>query len=287
VTDGHLGWLGRRRRDRDAADMHTTTQHRIPRRGAIAAALALAAALAAPAGALAADAPTLGPPTIIPAGQKTPIDVGGNHLHQGDTIRRGTQLVRWPVTMHGASKATITLTCPDGTIHSGLGVQEGSQVYFGVVKGSDYYRRTIDVRFYAGPKADAASAHGHVYALCRDLSVAPLNPAVGVPTIRKAGQRSPVSVPGNHLHRGDAIRRGTQLVRWPVTLRGRAGVVTLECPRGTVHRGIALPEGSKLSATLTGYSRYGHRTLKLRVGPRPGADASDTTSSIYALCAAR
>jgi hypothetical protein len=287
VTDAHLGWLGRRRRGRHAADMLTTTQHRTPRRAAVAAAMALAAALAAPAGALAAEAPTLGSPTIIPAGQKTPIDVGGNHLHRGDTIRKGMSLVRWPVTMHGASKAPITLTCPDGTVHTGLGVQEGSQVYFAVVKGSEYYGRTIDVRFYAGPKADANGAHGHAYALCRDLSVAPLHPAVGFPTIRKAGQRSPVDVAGNHLHRGDTIRRGTQLVRWPVTLRGSDGVVTLQCPRGTVHRGIALPEGSRLSATLTKNSRYGHSTLKLRVGPRPGADATDTTGSIYALCAAR
>jgi hypothetical protein len=282
VTHGHLGWLGRGRRDRHAEVMPTTTRHRTPRRAAIAAAMALAAALAAPAGALAADAPTLGPPTIIPAGQRTPIDVGGNHLHQGDTIRKGMSLVRWPVTMHGASKAPITLTCPDGTIHSGLGVQEGSQVYFAVLEGSAYYERTIDVRFYAGPKTGAEGAHGHVYALCRDLTVAPLAPALGVPKILRAGRRSPVSVPGNHLHRGDRIRRGTQLVRWPATLRGRAGFVTLECPRGTVHRGIALQEGSKLGATVR--TRYGRRTLRVQVHPRPGVPASDTTASIYALC---
>jgi hypothetical protein len=267
--------------------MLTTTQHRTPRRAAIAAALALVAALAAPSGALAAEAPTLGPPTVIPAGQKTPIDVGGNNLHQGDTIRKGLELVRWPVTMHGASNAPITLTCPDGTIHSGLGVQEGSKVYFAVVKGSDYYGRTIKVRFYPGRNVAPNGARGHVYALCRDLSVAPLGPALGPPTIRKAGQRGPVDVPGNHPHQGDTIRRGTQLVRWLVTLRGRNGFVTLQCPRGTVHRGLALPEGSKLSATLTKSSRYGHNTLTVRVGPRPGADASGTTGSIYALCASR
>jgi hypothetical protein len=264
--------------------MMTTTSHHTLRRAAVTAALALAT-LAAPTAALAAEAPTLGPPTIIPAGQTTPIDVGGNNLHQGDTIRRGTQLVRWPVTMHGASKATITLTCPDGTIHSGLGLQEGSKVYFAVAKGSDYFKRTIDVRFYPAPKVDPNGARGHVYALCRDLAVAPLNPAFSQPTIRKAGQRSPVDVAGNHLHQGDTIRRGTQLVRWPVTLLGRSGVVTLDCPHGTVHRGLALPEGSKISATLARYSRYGHNLLKVRVGPRPGASAIGTTGSIYALCA--
>ena len=264
--------------------MMKTTSHHTLRRAAVTGALALMA-LAAPTGALAAESPTLGPPTIIPAGQTTPIDVGGNHLHQGDTIRRGTQLVRWPVTMHGASRAPITLTCPDGTIHTGLGLQEGTQVYFAVVKGSEYYGRTITVRFYASPKADANVAHGHVYALCRDLSVAPLRPALGYPTIRTAGQRSPVAVPGNHLHQGDRIRRGTQLVRWPVTLRGSSGFVTLVCQRGAVHRGLALPERSKLGFTVSG--RYGHNRLKVRVSPRPGADVTGTTGSIYALCATR
>jgi hypothetical protein len=263
--------------------MFTTTSHRTPRRAAIAAAVALTAALAAPAGALAADAPTLGPPTIIPAGQKTPIDVGGNHLHQHDVIRRGTELVRWPVTMHGASKAPITLTCPTGTIHTGLGLQEGSQVYFGVVKGSNYYGPTIDVRFYSAPKVDPAGAHGHVYALCRDTAIAPLAPGIGLPVIRKAGQRSPVDVAGNHLHRGDRIAKGTQLLRFPVTLRGDSRrTVTLECPRGTVHRGLGFQEGAKIDVTL--WNRYGRRTMRVSVHPRTGVSASGTTGSIYALC---
>jgi hypothetical protein len=265
--------------------MLQTTSQRIPRRAAVAAALALTAAFAAPSGALAADAPTLGAPTIIPAGQKTPIDVGGNHLHQHDIIRKGTELVRWPVTMHGASKAVVTLTCPDGTIHSGLGLQEGSDVYFGVVKGSDYFRRTIDVRFYAAPKVDPNGAHGHVYALCRDPKVVPLGPALGIPVIRKAGERSPIDVAGNNLHRGDRIRTGTQLVRWPVVLRGASrAYVTLTCPKGTVHRGIGYREGSKVIPQLSKASRYGHRTLRVRFDVRPGASASDAVGSVYALC---
>jgi hypothetical protein len=189
--------------------------------------------------------------------------------------------------MHGASKAPITLTCPDGTIHSGLGLQEGSKVYFAVAKGSDYFKRSIDVRFYTAPKVDPNGARGHVYALCRDVAVAPLGPILSQPTIRHAGQRSPVAVPGNHLHQGDTIRRGTQLVRWPVTLLGRSGFVTLDCPRGTVHRGLALAEGSKISVTVARHSRYGHNLLKVRIGPRPGASATGTTGSIYALCASR
>jgi hypothetical protein len=262
--------------------MLTTTSHHTLRWAAVTAALALAT-LAAPTGALAAEAPTLGPPTIIPAGQTTPIDVGGNHLHQGDTIRRGTQLVHWPVTMHGASKAPITLTCPTGTIHTGLGLQEGTKVYFAVAKGSEYYGRTIDVRFYSAPKVDPVGATGHVYALCRDTAIAPLAPGIGLPVIRKAGQRSPVDIAGNHLHRGDRIAKGTQLLRFPVVLRGDSRrTVTLQCPRGTVHHGLGFQEGAKIDVTLR--SKYGRRTLRVSIHPRKGVSASGTTGSIYALC---
>jgi hypothetical protein len=266
--------------------MLSTTPHRISRRAAITAVLAVTAALAVPAGALAAEAPTLGPPTIIPAGQKTPIDVGGNHLHQHDIIRKGTELVRWPVTMHGKSKAVITLTCPTGTIHSGLGVQEGSDVYFGVTKGgAGYFLRTIGVRFYAAPKVDPSGAHGHVYALCRDTSIAPMSPAVGFPTIRKAGQRSPVDVAGNHLHRGDTIRKGMQLLRFPVVMRGKSNApVTLVCPSGTVHRGLAFQERAKLDVHLAKNSRYGRNTLRVQLHAQPGVSANGTKGSVYALC---
>lgn len=261
----------------------TTTPHRTLRRAAVAAALACTAAFAVPGGALAAGAPTLGAPTVLTAGQHSPIDVGGNHLHQHDVIRRGTQLVRWPVAMHGASRAPVTLACPDGTIHTGLGLQEGSDVAFAVVKGSSYYGRTIDVRFYTIRDADAGSATGHVYALCRDTAIAPLAPGIGFPVIRRAGQRSPIDVAGNHLHQGDRIAKGTQLLRFPVIMRGASRAsVTLECPRGLVHRGLGLQEGSKLDVALD--SRYGRRTMRVNVRPRPGVSANGTRGSIYALC---
>lgn len=266
--------------------MLKTTPHRSSRRAAVTAALALTAAFAVPAAALAAEAPTLGPQTIIPAGQKTPIDVGGNHLHQHDIIRQGTELVRWPVTMHGRSKAPITLTCPTGTVHSGLGVQEGSDVYFGVVKGgAGYFLRTIDVRMYTAPKVDPNGARGHVYALCRDTSIAPMSPAVGFPVIRKAGRRSPVDVAGNHLHQGDTIAKGTQLLRFPVVMRGKSKTpVTLFCPRGMVHKGLSFQEGAKLDAHLAKNSRYGRNTLRVSFHARPGVSANGTVGSIYALC---
>lgn len=264
-----------------------TTRTSTRRRAAVIAALALTAAFAAPAGAaLAAEAPTLGAPAIIPAGQGSPIDVGGNDLHQHDVIRAGTQLLRWPVAMHGASKAAVTLACPTGTIHSGLGLQEGSDVAFGVVTGSDYFARTIDVRFYVRKGVDASTATGHVYALCRDTAIAPLGAIVEQPIVRRAGERSPVAVAGNHLHRGDRIRKGQGLLRFPVIMLGKDDrAVTLACPKGTVHRGLAFAEGSKISATVTKGSGYGHNTIRVRFSTRPGAGAARQAGSIYALCA--
>jgi hypothetical protein len=151
------------------------TTSTLRRRAARSAGLALAAgALGLAPGAQAAAvgpaaAPTLGEPAIIMAGQKTPVDIGGNHLHHGQRIRKGYELRRWAVTMHGASSASVTLSCPAGTVHSGLGLQSASKVGFAVAKGSRYGRRTIDVRFYAAPKVDPDGAHGHVYALCKSV----------------------------------------------------------------------------------------------------------------------
>ena len=117
--------------------------------------------------AAAAQAPTLGPPTIIKAGQTTPVNVPGNHLMQGATIRKGTELRRWRVTMHGPSDTPVVLRCAPGAKHVGLAQQEGTRVSARVAKGSGYGRRTIRVQFHAAPGVDADGAKVSVYALCK------------------------------------------------------------------------------------------------------------------------
>jgi hypothetical protein len=270
--------------------MPITSPHRKTRIVAATAVL-LTAALAAPASGLAAGAPTLGPPTVLAAGQQSPVDIGGNHLHQGDTIGRGTQLVRWAVTMHGTSKVPVTLTCPGATVESGIGSQEGSQLYPAAAKGSRYYERTLDVTFDAAPKVDPSTAHGQVYLLCRDTKIAPLGSGLLEPmppmAVRKAGQRSPVAVPAAHLRRGAQIRKGTQLVRWGVALfDAKEHVLTITCPSGTVVRGIGMRKGAQVDdGTL--WSRYGHRTLKVGFRRASSATHNEATASVYVLCASR
>ncbi len=118
--------------------------------------------------ATAAQAPTLGAPTTFKAGDRTPVDIAGNHLHHGQTIRKGTRLLRWKATMHGASKASVTLTCPAGTRHVGLGANDRPKIAFALAKGASYYHRSIKIRFYTlRDGVDPDGATGHVYALCR------------------------------------------------------------------------------------------------------------------------
>jgi hypothetical protein len=131
------------------------------------AAAAVLVSLALASSATAAQAPTLGAPTIIKAGQPTPVDVPGNHLMRGATIRKGTELRRWRVTMHGPSDAPVVLRCAPGAKHAGLAQQEGARVFAVVAHGSGYGRRTIQVRFHTAPGVDANSAAASVYALCK------------------------------------------------------------------------------------------------------------------------
>jgi len=125
------------------------------------------ATLACAGSAAAAQAPTLGAPTVFKAGQTTPVDIAGNDLHQGQTIRKGTRLLRWKVTMHGKSNARVTLSCPSGTKHVGLGTSSRPKIAFKLARGASYNHRTIKVQYYtarAGVNADGAT--GHTYALC-------------------------------------------------------------------------------------------------------------------------
>jgi hypothetical protein len=104
--------------------------------------------------------------TIVKAGQKTPVDIGGNDLHRGATIRKGTELCRWLVTTRGPSNAILTLKCGPRGRHLGLGQQDGAKVVFGVANASGYGHRTIKVRFRTRPGVRLNGALASVYALC-------------------------------------------------------------------------------------------------------------------------
>jgi hypothetical protein len=267
--------------------MPTIPSHSTLRGAALAVAL-LTTAVAAPASAFAAAAPTIGVPTVIAAGQRTPINVGGNHLLQGATLPQGTQLLRFAVTMNGVKAAPVTLSCPDGTVESGFGVPDpDTQIYAAAVAGSRFYEQTRVLTLGVAPKVDPATAHGQVYLLCRDPAVAPLPSGLSLPTQTslKAGQRTPVAVPGAHLRRGARIGSGTQLIRWGVTLFvAKERVLTLTCPRGTVVRGIGLQDHAQVSTIL--WSKLGRRSLKVGFTRTANAHYHEANASVYVACAA-
>ncbi len=115
----------------------------------------------------AASAPTLSAPKVYKAGQRTPVEVAGNDLAAGDTIRKGTKLLRWKVTLNGRNNQTISLPATKGYKHVGLAVNNGRQISFAVAKGSTYYKSTIKVRVYTLKGADVDGASGHIYALVK------------------------------------------------------------------------------------------------------------------------
>jgi hypothetical protein len=119
----------------------------------------------------AASAPTVSAPKVFNAGEKTPVDVAGNHLRAGATIRKGEKLLRWQVTLNGANNSVITLRAPQGYKHVGLAINNGRQISFAVVKGSNYYKSTIKVRVYALGGVDADTASGHIYARVKKSSL--------------------------------------------------------------------------------------------------------------------
>jgi hypothetical protein len=261
--------------------LHTTF------RGAALAVALLTIAVAAPATALAAAVPTISAPTVIAAGQKAPINIGGNHLLQGDTIRKGTQLLRFAVTMNGTKQAAVNLGCPDGTVESGFGVPDpDTQIYAGAVPGSRFYEQTRMLTLGVVPKVDPATAQGQVYLLCRDPAVAPLPSGLDLPTQHnlKAGQRSPVAVPAAHLRAGARIGSGTQLVRYGVVLFGaKERILTPTCPRGTVVSGIGTQDHAQVATTL--WSKLGRRSLKVGFTRTANAHYNEAKASLYVACA--
>src|SRR4051794_32876159 len=61
--------------------------------------------------------PSVSAPTVFLPGETTPVDIGGNDLHAGDAIRKGTELLRFKVTLNGPSDTPVALRAPSGYIH--------------------------------------------------------------------------------------------------------------------------------------------------------------------------
>jgi len=122
----------------------------------------------------------------------------------------------------------------------------------------------------------AASA---AVAVLAGTAVAADRPVAG-PQKTFTGTRAPVSVPGNHLHKGDRIPKHAVLISREVTSTGgnaRLRVV-LELPKGKRFTGIAQNEGAELSIQIPrGEPSYvGRRRTTVLVVPHAGHAGSVT-----------
>ncbi|WP_026909524.1 hypothetical protein [Patulibacter minatonensis] len=92
------------------------------------------------------------------------------------------------------------------------------------------------------------------------------------------GAKAPVSVPGNHLHKGDTIPKGAVLIYRQVTVEGATAKrrLTLTLPRGKGLTGIAVSEGGAVSVQIAkGHEQYeGKRRAVLTVQGRTGHSGS-------------
>jgi hypothetical protein len=105
-------------------------------------------------------------------------------------------------------------------------------------------------------------------------------PTVGPQTTYK-GKKAPVSVPGNHLHRGDRIPKGAVLVLREVqttaTSTGKTKIV-LTLPKGKGITGVAVNEGSKAGINVQKGRYSGHRRVTVYAIGRKEAG----TTTVYA-----
>ena len=123
--------------------------------------LALLAALALAAPASADTTTILEPPA------KTPVTIPGSGLKRGDRLGRGQLLLRRLTSATAGRRRVITLRCPSGTRHAGLGTFDASRIAFGVIGGNYVGHRSVRVRVAAPPGTKrGATVRASIFALC-------------------------------------------------------------------------------------------------------------------------
>lgn len=121
--------------------------------------------------------------------------------------------------------------------------------------------------------------------VCAAIATAAQAPLLGPVHIISAGHKTPVDIAGNNLHRGAKIRRGTELRRWLVTLRGRSDKsITLRCGQTAKLIGLGQQDRPKLYLRVLQGSRYGRRTIDVQFRAAPQVDPNVARASVYALC---
>lgn len=103
------------------------------------------------------------------------------------------------------------------------------------------------------------------------------------PTL-KAGQISPIRIPGTKVHKGTKLRAGQALVSTKVRVVDNETVrFTLRCPGTKVLSGLANPQSNNAGFNVVGHARYvGKHSVRLRVDANRKMPLANAT--IYGLC---
>jgi hypothetical protein len=132
-------------------------------------ALVAAAALVALPSPSDAAAATVGPPKVLKAGQKLPIDfIGG--FRRGRPIPRGHEVISRTVTLGPREETNVLMRCRASAPRiRTLGFPEGQyELGFQLVAPRSYGgRRQVRIRVYLAPDARDEGAAGRAYLLCR------------------------------------------------------------------------------------------------------------------------
>jgi hypothetical protein len=120
------------------------------------AAVGAACALLCAAPAFADTTTTLGP------GDRSPVVIAGSGVQRGDRLAAGEELLRRVTSVARGERRTIRITCPDQTVHGGLGLFEEARIGF-AARNRYPGRRTAVVEVFPTRDADA---RGSIFALC-------------------------------------------------------------------------------------------------------------------------
>jgi hypothetical protein len=131
--------------------------------------LLTASALAAlPGGAGTATAATIGPPKVLKAGQKLPIDFTTG-LRRGRPIPRGHEVISRSVALGPRESSRLTMRCRSSAPRiRTLGFPESGPLGFRLIRPIPYGgRRQVTVQVYLAPDVRDAGARGTAYVVCR------------------------------------------------------------------------------------------------------------------------
>ncbi len=130
--------------------------------------LLAAIGLAAVPGAGTAAAATIGPPKVLKAGQKLPIDFATG-LRRGRPIPRGHEVISRSVVLAPRETARVTMRCRSSAPRiRTLGFPDSGGLGFLLIRPIPYGgRRQATVEVYLAPDVREEGARGTAYVVCR------------------------------------------------------------------------------------------------------------------------